>query len=105
MSKRQMSVNQVLKMVFGVFMVFVYLGMAVLMALNVFHWSVTPLWTAVRWFFAIVFGLYGLYRGYRELKGEHTYGMRILDDDNDENTYGSYSRNYNDFKDNDNDKK
>ena len=105
MSKRQMSMNQSLKMVFGIFMVFFYLAVAVLMALNVVNWSVTPLWTAIRWFFAIVLGLYGLYRGYRELKGEHTYGMRIEQDDSDENTYGSYSRNYNDFKDNNNDEK
>lgn len=104
MSKRQVSMNQLLKMAFGIFMVFFYLAVAVLMALNAFDWTVTPLWTAVRWFFAIVFGLYGLYRGYRELKGEHTYGMRVQDDDSYENTYGSYSRNFNDFKDNDNDK-
>ncbi len=105
MNNRQTSINQLLKMVFGIFMVFVYLGMAVLMALNAFDWSSTPLWTAVRWLFAIVFGAYGLYRGYREFKGEHTYGMRVQDDDNDENTYGSYSRNFNDLKDNNNDEK
>ena len=97
--------NQGLKMVFGIFMVFVYLGMAVLMALNVVNWSVTPLWTAIRWFFAIVLGAYGLYRGYRELKGEHTYGMRVQDDDSDENTYGSYTRRLNTLNDNKNDEK
>lgn len=105
MNKRQMSMNQVVKMAFGIFMVFVYLAVAVLMALNVFNWSVTPLWTAVRWFFAIVLGLYGIYRGYRELKGEHTYGMRVLDDDSEDNSYGSYSRHFNDIKDSNNDKK
>ena len=97
--------NHLLKMVFGIFMVFVYLGMAVLMALNVFDWSSTPLWTAVRWLFAIILGAYGLYRGYRELKGEHTYGMRIQDEDSDENTYGSYSRRINDINENNNDEK
>ena len=97
--------NHLLKMVFGIFMVFVYLGMAVLMALNVFDWSSTPLWTTVRWLFAIVLGAYGLYRGYRELKGEHTYGMRIQDEDSDEKTYGSYTRHINDINDNNNDEK
>lgn len=69
-------------MFFGIFMIFVYLGMAVLMAINFFEFSNTPLWTAIRWMFAIVLAAYGVYRGYREINGEHTYGMRI-DDDND----------------------
>lgn len=82
MNKSQSGLNQSVKMVFGIFMVLVYLGVAALMAINFFDWADTPLWTAVRWFFAIVFAVYGLYRGYREIKGEHTYGMRVHDDDN-----------------------
>ena len=72
--------NRIVKMFFGIFMVFVYLGMAALMAVNYFDWSNTVLWKSIRWFFAAVFAAYGLYRGYRELKGEHTYGMRRYDD-------------------------
>lgn len=105
MNNRQTSLNQLAKLFFGFFMVFVYLGVAVLMALNVFQWSNTMLWTAVRWFFVIVLGAYGLYRGYREIKGEHTYGMRIQDDDSDENAYGSYSRRLNDQNDINDDEK
>ena len=81
MSKKQSRVVQVLWMFFGIFMVFVYLGMAALMAMNYFDWSNTPLWKGVRWLFAIIFAAYGLYRGYREIKGEHTYGMRRYDQD------------------------
>ncbi len=89
MSNRQTSVNQGVKLFFGIFMVLVYLGMAVLMAINFFNWSSTPLWNAVRWFFAALFAIYGIYRGYREVKGEHTYGMRV----HDEEEYSSYNRN------------
>ena len=81
MNKNQTGMNRVVKMFFGIFMVFVYLGMAVLMAVNFFDWSNAPLWKGVRWFFAIVFAAYGIYRGYRELTGEHTYGMRRYDDE------------------------
>lgn len=92
MNKRQSGFNQSVKMFFGIFMVFVYLGMAVLMAMNLFEWSRTPLWDAVRWFFAVVFAAYGIYRGYRELKGEHTYGMRTYDDEEDqESGYTTYA--------------
>ena len=78
-------------MLFGIFMVLVYLGMAVLMAINFFDWSNTPLWNAVRWFFVVLFAAYGIYRGYREVKGEHTYGMRVQDDQEEE--YSTYKRN------------
>ena len=81
--------NQGVKMFFGIFMVLVYLGMAALMAINFFDWSTTPLWNAVRWFFAALFAVYGIYRGYREIKGEHTYGMRIQDNKDEE--YSTYN--------------
>ena len=82
---------QGVKMFFGFFMVLVYLGVAVALALNLLGWSNTPLWNTARWIFAVVFGLYGIYRGYREIKGDHTYGMRI-DDDDDSNSYSSYDK-------------
>ena len=95
MTNRQTGFNQGVKMFFGIFMVLVYLGMAALMATNFFGWSSTPLWNGVRWFFAVIFAAYGLYRGYRELKGEHTYGMRIYDDE-EKDQYSTYD----DFKNN-----
>ena len=76
-------------MFFGIFMVFVYLGMAFLMAINFFNFANTPLWNAVRWFFAVMLALYGVYRFYREIKGEHTYGMRVYEEDDSE--YSTYS--------------
>lgn len=84
MNESQGGVNRVLKMFFGVFMVLVYLGMAVLMALNYFNLPEVP-----RWIFAVVLFAYGIYRGYREVTGEHTYGMRRMDDDSQYTTYSS----------------
>lgn len=75
------------KMAFGIFMVLFYLGVAVLLARNFFS-----LPKYLSWFFAVAFGAYGLYRGYREIKGEHTYGMRRYDDkEEDVAEYGSYA--------------
>ena len=90
MSKRQIGINQGLKLFFGIFMVLVYLGMAVLMAINYFNFLNTPLWTGVRWLFVVVLAIYGLYRGYRELTGVHTYGMRV-DEESDEEEYMTYA--------------
>ena len=96
MSKKQISFVQGVKLAFGIFMVLFYLGVAVLLALGYF-----PLPKYLSWFFAVAFGAYGIYRGYREINGEHTYGMRKYDEQEDER-YG----NYNDFiKQNDNDEK
>lgn len=93
MSNRQTGMTKGLKMLFGIFMVLVYLGMAGLLAVNFFDWSLTPLWNAVRWFFVVIFAAYGIYRGYRELKGEHTYGMRVYDD-NDQEKYSTYDKDH-----------
>ena len=104
MSKQQIGFVQIVKMAFGFFMVLVYIGMAALFASNFFNWSATPTWTAVRWFFVVVFAAYGIFRGYREITGTHTYGMRTYDKQEDEEQYGTY----NDFikqKDTDDEKK
>lgn len=90
MSKRKIGVNQGLMLFFSIFMVLFYLFVAVLMAINFFKFSNTPLWTGLRWFFAVMLALYGIYRGYREFKGEHTYGMRV-DDEPEEEEYMTYS--------------
>lgn len=92
MNREQNKMNQGVKLFFGIFMVLVYLGMAGLMAINYFGFANTPLWTAVRWFFVLILAAYGIYRGYREIKGEHTYGMRRYDDSDEDNHYTTYSK-------------
>jgi len=100
MDNRQSGINQVLKMFFGIFMVLVYLGVGVLMAINFFDWPNVPLWNAVRWVFAAVLCAYGIYRGYRELHGEHTYGMRRYDED-EESQYTTYANRLKDIENHD----
>ena len=92
MSNSQSQIVQSIKLFFGMFMVLVYLGMAWLLLINVFDWNETPLWNAVRYFFALIFGVYGIYRGYREFKGQHTYGMRQYDEPDDEPGYMTYDK-------------
>ena len=91
MNKRQTGIVPGMKMFFGIFMVLVYLGAAVALALNLVQWTETPRWNAIRWGAAIIFGAYGLYRGYREVKGEHSYGMRTYDDAEEEDQYTTYA--------------
>jgi hypothetical protein len=83
MNQHKTNINRGIQMFFGIFMVVVYLGMAVLMAINFFDWNNAPLWKGLRWLLAVVFAAYGIYRGYREVTGEHTYGMRRYDDEED----------------------
>lgn len=67
------TVSRVVRAVFGIFMVCVYMGMAVMMATNFFDWNNTLVWKIARWAMAVVFGVYGLYRGYRQWKGVDYY--------------------------------
>lgn len=92
MTKQQTGIVQRLKMFFGLFMVMVYVGVAVALALNLLEWPRTALWNTARWVFAVVFGAYGIYRGYREINGEHTYGMRVTDDDQHYSFYDKTSK-------------
>ena len=83
MSNKQSGLVQGMKLGFGIFMVLFYLGVAAMMAINFFNFP-----KYLSWFFAVMFAAYGIYRGYREIKGEHTYGMRTYQD---EEQYMSYS--------------
>lgn len=67
------SVLRVVRVFFGMFMICVYMGMAALMAMNVFDWDNTLFWRSARWMMAVVFGLYGIYRAYRLIKGIDYY--------------------------------
>lgn len=48
---------------FGIFMIIIYVGMAVLLFMNFFGWD--PQWTWVRYFIGVVLVLYGIFRAYR----------------------------------------
>ena len=62
-----------LRLVFGIFMLCVYLGMAYLLASNFFEWSTAPTWQLMRWALVVILALYGVYRGYRLIKGSDFY--------------------------------
>ena len=96
MSNRNNGIMRWLYMFFGIFMVLIYLGVAWLMAINYFGFP-----RYLSWFFAVMFGIYGLYRGYREVTGEPTYGMRRRDDEEPE--YQSYSDRLKQLENKDND--
>ncbi len=57
-----------MRMVFGIIMIIVYVGMGVLLLINYFQWY-TPVLTVLRWVGGILFILYGAWRGYRQFKG------------------------------------
>lgn len=59
--------NAILRMVFGIFMVIVYVGMGVLLLINFFDWSGDWAWT--RYVVGVVLVIYGLWRAYRQIKG------------------------------------
>lgn len=65
------STRTLLGVIFGIFMFFVYEGMAVLMFINFFKWSGDWEWT--RWIVGVVLAVYGIFRAYRtykQLKGD-----------------------------------
>jgi len=57
------STRNILGLVFGIFMVIVYVGMGVLLFINFFRWSSDWAWT--RWVVGAVLIVYGIFRGFR----------------------------------------
>lgn len=58
---------QVMRTIFGIFMVLVYVGMGVLLFLNFFQWAGNFAW--VRYVLGSLFVVYGFWRGYRQATG------------------------------------
>ena len=59
--------NRVMRAVFGIIMIIVYVGMGVLLLINFFGWGGDWAWT--RYVVGIVLIFYGLWRAYRQAKG------------------------------------
>ena len=66
------STTGILGVVFGIFMVIVYVGMGVLLFINFFNWTSGWAWT--RWVVGAVLIVYGFYRGYRTFVAVKTHG-------------------------------
>lgn len=58
---------QMMRNIFGVIMIIVYIGMGVLFFMNYF--SFTGSWQILRWIGGVVFTIYGIWRAYRQFKG------------------------------------
>lgn len=72
--------TKTLRLIFGIFMIIIYLGMAYLLIVNFFEWSTTLTWNIIRYGMAAIFGLYGIYRAYRQVTGIDYYRNRQFDD-------------------------
>lgn len=68
--------------VFGIIMILVYLGMAVLFFVGFFD-VLYGQWKWMRWLCGGLFCAYGLWRGYRQFKGIGYYGNGNSSDDNE----------------------
>lgn len=60
--------RSIIGLIFGIFMIIVYVGMGVLLLINFFGWE-DPNWMWLRWVGGVVLVLYGIWRGYRQFKG------------------------------------
>ena len=78
----QINSSHILKafrILFGVFMILVYFIMAYLLLVNFFKWNTEP-WLTLRYVFAAILALYGIYRCYRQIKGIDYYRLRDLEE-------------------------
>lgn len=69
MGRKQSGFNWsgLLRTIFGIFMIIVYVGMGVLLFINFFQWD--PAWNWLRWVGGGIFVLYGIWRAYRQFMG------------------------------------
>lgn len=68
-SRRPQSTNPgaVMRTVFGIFMIIIYVGMGILLLINFFNWDGDWSWT--RYVVGIALIIYGVWRAYRQIKG------------------------------------
>ena len=82
---RSSMIFKLLRIFFGVFMILIYFGMAYLLFINFFDWNTEP-WLSLRYIFAAILAIYGVYRCYRQIKGTDYYRLRDIEErfDNDQ---------------------
>lgn len=59
--------NTIMRAIFGIIMIIVYVGMGVLLLINFFNWGGDWAWT--RYVVGIMLIIYGIYRAWRQIKG------------------------------------
>ena len=66
-SKKTISTKKIMGLVFGIFMVFIYVGMGILILKNYFWTEENPMdW--MRWIVGPLLIVYGIFRGWRQYK-------------------------------------
>lgn len=59
--------QSILRTIFGIVMIIIYVGMGILLLINFFRWEGSISWT--RYVVGIVLIIYGFWRAYRQYKG------------------------------------
>ncbi len=59
--------NSVMRAIFGIIMIIIYVGMGILLLINFFDWGGDWAWT--RYVVGSVLVVYGFWRAYRQIKG------------------------------------
>ena len=59
--------NNIMRAIFGIIMIIIYVGMGVLLLINFFNWDGDWAWT--RYVVGIVLIIYGFWRAFRQVKG------------------------------------
>lgn len=69
--KKAVQPHKLIRAFFGVFMIILYVGMGVLLLVNAFNWSND--WAWCRYVVGVVLIIYGIFRGYRQYRGNDYY--------------------------------
>lgn len=59
--------NRIMRSIFGIIMIVIYVGMGVLLLINYFNWGGDWAWT--RYVVGVVLIIYGFWRAYRRVSG------------------------------------
>ena len=59
---------KIARMIFGIFMIIIYVGMGILLLVNFFEWE-SGSWEWLRWTGGVLLILYGIWRAYRQFAG------------------------------------
>ena len=59
--------NRIMRSIFGIIMIVIYVGMGVLLLINYFNWGGEWAWT--RYVVGVVLIIYGFWRAYRQVSG------------------------------------
>ena len=63
-NNRESMIPSTMRIVFGVIMIIVYVGMGILLLINFFDWGDTPVWT-----WRHLLSIYGIWRAIRQFWG------------------------------------